>query len=69
MRVLTTGWSTKSQVCGCVAFSRPNCVKNCPTFAWRPPGSEVVVRNISSNSVSDPPSGLMAKTMCDSAVK
>ncbi len=32
---LTRGVSAKSQVCGCVGFSRPKSAKNCPPFNCR----------------------------------
>src|SRR5204862_6710821 len=49
-RPLTRGVSAKSQVCGCVGFSRPNAAKNCPPFNCRLNGKLVVCMNASSTS-------------------
>src|SRR5204862_7939902 len=48
----TRGVSTKSQVCGCVGFSRPKAAKNCPAFSCRLKGRLVVCMKASSTSTS-----------------
>src|SRR5256885_9458381 len=49
---LTRGVSAKSQVCGCVGFSRPKAAKNCPAFNCKLNGRLVVCMKTSSTSTS-----------------
>ena len=50
------GTSSHAQAWGCVGLIRPNSVKNCPIFNWRPQGRDRVVMNASSNSTCVSPS-------------